>query len=208
MTLTEFQKLFLESMTLSEGTLALYDVAFKNMIKIAGDLNIEQLTALHWEKYKKGRSAEVSPVTTNIELRCLRASMNRAVDWKLLAINPFFRQKLCPVPESVPTFFSVDNFQLLLLAIPDLWFRLIVIVAVLTGMRRAEITNLRWGDIDFTQNTIRIQSNGDFKTKAGKRRVIPAGGTVMDILRQLQPTIRIIQCMYLSSKENKSLRRF
>ena len=51
-------------------------------------------------------------------------------------------------------------------------------------MRRAEITNLRWGDIDFTQNTIRIQSNADFKTKAGKRRVIAVGETVMDILAQ------------------------
>ena len=186
MTLSEFQKLFLESMTLSQGTLALYDVAFNNMVKIVGDLNIEQLTAFHWEKYKRVRSCNVSPVTTNIELRSLRAAMNRAVDWKLLSLNPFFRQKLCMVPESVPTFFSVDDFERLLQAIRDIWFRLIVIVAVLTGMRRSEITNLQWGDIDFTQKTIRIQSNGDFKTKAGKRRVIAVGGTVMDMLSPAQ----------------------
>lgn len=188
MTLSQFQRTFLETMTLSEGTLNLYAVAFRNLIGVSDDLNIEELTALHWEKYKKVRSAKVSPVTTNIELRCLRAAMNRAVDWKILLSNPFYRQKLCTVPESVPTFFSVDAFEMLLLAIKDVWFRLIVIVAVLTGMRRSEIVNLRWGDVDFIQKTIRIQSNGDFKTKAGKRRIIAAGETVMDILRQLRPS--------------------
>jgi len=187
MTLDEFQKLFLESMTLSEGTLNLYAITFKNLIGIVGGLNIEELTALNWEKYKKVRSANVSPVTTNIELRCLRAAMNRAVDWKLLAMNPFFRQKLCPVPESVPTFFSIDDFEKLIQAIRDVWFRLLVIVAVLTGMRRSEITNIRWCDVDFAQNTIRIQSNGDFRTKAGKRRVIAVGATVMKILSDLRP---------------------
>jgi integrase len=187
MKLSEFQRLFLESMTLSEGTLTIYDVAFKNMIKIVGDKVIEEMTALQWEKYKRVRSGKVSAVTTNIELRSLRAAMNRAVDWKLLLSNPFYRQKLCMVPESVPTFFSVDDFERLIRAIRDIWFRLIVIVAVLTGMRRSEMINLHWGDIDFAQKTIRIQSNGDFRTKAGKRRVIAVGETVMEILAKLRP---------------------
>ncbi|MCX6137538.1 MAG: site-specific integrase [Ignavibacteriales bacterium] len=174
-------------MTLSEGTLALYNVAFKNMLKVVGDLKIEQMTALHWEQYKRVRSSKVSPVTTNIELRSLKAAMNRAVDWKLLPSNPFYRQKLCMVPESVPTFFSVDDFERLIQAIRDLWFRRIAVFGVLTGMRRSEIVNLQWCDIDFSQKTIRIQSSGDFKTKAGKRRVIAVGETVIEVLAQIRP---------------------
>ena len=187
MLLSEFQILFLDSMTLSEGTLNIYHGALKNMVTIVGDIDIEQLTALHWEKYKRVRSGKVSPVTTNIELRSLKAAMNRAVDWKLLSSNPFHRQKLCMVPESVPTFFSVDDFERLIQATRDVWFRRIAILGVLTGMRRSEIVNLQWGDIDFTQKTIRIQSSGDFKTKAGKRRVIAVGETVIAVLEQIHP---------------------
>ena len=205
MTLREFQKLFLESMTLSQGTLALYDVAFNNMVKIVGDLNIELLTAFHWEKYKRVRSSNVSPVTTNIELRSLRAAMNRAVDWKLLSSNPFNRQKLCMVPESVPTFFSVEDFEKLIKAIRDIWFKQIAILGVLTGMRRAEIANLQWGDIDFAQKTIRIQSNADFKTKAGKRRVIAVGETVMEMLAQMRP-VNADNSMYVFTLKGKKIK--
>jgi integrase len=186
MTFIEFQKLFLESMTLSKGTLDIYDTAFKNIIKVVGDMSIEELTALHWEKYKRVRSGNVSPGTTNIELRSLRAAMNRAVDWKLLSSNPFERQKLCMVPESAPTFFSVSDFGRLVLAIRDKWFRSLVIFAVLTGLRRAEIINLRWTDVDFERKTVRVESNADFKTKAGKRRTIALTATAIVILSEIR----------------------
>jgi len=186
MTLSEFQKLFIESMPLSKGTLDIYAVAFKNMIRFVGDMIIVEITALQWEIYKKNRSGKVSLVTTNIELRSLRAAFNRAVEWKLLPSNPFFRQRLCLVPESAPTFFSVSDFERLLLRIRDKWFRSLVVFAVLTGLRRAEVINLRWTDIDFERKTARVESNGDFKTKAGKRRTIAISATAMAILHDVR----------------------
>ncbi len=192
-------------MTLSKGTLVIYAASFNNMIKFVGNMRIGEMTALQWEIYKKNRSGKVNPVTINIELRSLRAALNRAVEWNLLTSNPFFRQKLCMVPESVPTFFSVDDFEKLLQGILDIWFRLIVIVAVLTGMRRSEIVNLHWGDIDFIQKTIRIQSNGDFRTKAGKRRVIAVGGTVMQVLTQLRP-MTVDNSMYVFTLKGEQIK--
>lgn len=44
----------------------------------------------------------------------------------------------------------------------------IVSLALITGMRFGEITGLRWGDVNFIQNTITIE-----KTKNGDRRIIP-----------------------------------
>ena len=57
-----------------------------------------------------------------------------------------------------------------------------VIFAVLTGMRRGEITNLRWQDVDLTRKLLAIQSNPTFKTKSGKRRTIPLNETALYIL--------------------------
>ena len=182
MTLSEFHKLFQESMTLSVGTLKIYDYSFKWLIQIVGDMNLEELTGLHWEQYRRKRLSEISPMTVNIELRSLRAAMYRAMDWKLILSNPFTRQKLCLVPEQPPTFFSVEDFEKLITAITDDWFKRITIFSVLTGLRRSEITNLQYSDINFTQKTLIVQSKADFKTKSGRRRVIAVGDTAMQIL--------------------------
>ena len=182
MTISEFHKLFQDSMTLSAGTLKIYDYSFKWLIQIVGDMNLEELTGLHWEQYRRKRLSEISPVTVNIELRSLRAAMYRAMDWKIITSNPFSRQKLCLVPEQPPTFFSVEDFEKLIAAITDDWFKRITIFSVLTGLRRSEITNLQYSDINFTQKTLIVQSKADFKTKSGRRRVIAVSDTAMQIL--------------------------
>ncbi|MBI4891567.1 MAG: site-specific integrase [Acidobacteria bacterium] len=45
-------------------------------------------------------------------------------------------------------------------------------VAMLTGMRAEEITSLRWGQVDFGENSITV---GRSKTEAGAKRIIPMG---------------------------------
>lgn len=57
-----------------------------------------------------------------------------------------------------------------------------VVFAVLTGMRRGEITNLRWQDVELSRKLIAIQSSPTFKTKQGKRRTIPLNETALYIL--------------------------
>jgi integrase len=53
----------------------------------------------------------------------------------------------------------------------------IVVLALSTGMRRGEIMNLKWGDIDLDRGSILLQT-----TKNGERRFIPLIGTALDLL--------------------------
>ena len=124
----------------------------------------------------------LSPTTVNIELRALRAALNTALRWGLIERNPFARLKLVSVPEATPSFFSREDFQKLISFIKEEWLKEVVIFAVLTGMRRGEITNLRWQDVDLTRKILTIQSSPTFKTKNGKRRVIPISDTALYIL--------------------------
>lgn len=78
--------------------------------------------------------------------------------------------------------FSRENFQKLISFIKEGWLRELVIFAVLTGMRRGEITNLRGQDVDLGKKLLTIQSNLTFKTKSGKRRTIPLNETSLYIL--------------------------
>ena len=49
------------------------------------------------------------------------------------------------------------------------WLTPIVLIALHTGMRRGEICNLQWFDLNFDRGLIHVRKN----TKNGKDRVIP-----------------------------------
>ena len=157
-----------------------------------GNIPITSITSQHFDTYKMERlksspifddKRTVSPITVNIELRTIRAAFNTAVRWGLLLSNPFSNQKFVSVPEASPIFFSKADFQKLLNAIKEGWLKEIIIFATLTGLRRGEIVNLHWSDVDLQRKTITVQSSPTFKTKNGKKRTIPINETAVYILK-------------------------
>ena len=44
-----------------------------------------------------------------------------------------------------------------------------------TGLRKSELINLKWKDIDFRRKYITIESKEDWRTKTGNTREIPIG---------------------------------
>ena len=64
------------------------------------------------------------------------------------------------------------------------WLNQIVLFAVHTGMRRGEICNLRWFDLNFDRGLIHVRNS-----KNGKDRIIPMNATV----RQLLETQKILR---------------
>jgi integrase len=152
--------------------------------QINGDPYLSQLTARHLDTYKTWRLGKVKPVTANIEIRALRAALNSALRWKIVEANPFIDIRPIRVEETQPAFFSKSDFQKLMNVMADAWLKEISLFAVLTGMRQAEITNLRWENVDLNNRLIHIQSGASFKTKQGKCRTIPANAVVLALLQK------------------------
>jgi integrase len=149
---------------------------------LAPGLTLREITAQHLDRYKMRRLGEVSPVSVNMELRSLRAAMNVAVSWKFIETNPFLKLKQARVPESQPSYLTKQDFQRLIDQVKEPWLKEIIVFAVLTGMRRGEILNLRWEDVDLPRKVIRIHSRADFKTKQGRQRVVPMSEGVYHLL--------------------------
>lgn len=168
----------------AKGTLEIYDGTLRNLQTIINDLPISALTPQHWDTYKTTRIKQVAAATVNIELRTIKATFNTALRWKLIQSNPFSRQPMCSVPESVPIFFTKEDFQIVINKIEETWLKEIVIFAVVTGLRRGEISNLRWQNIDLKNRVLTIESDATFKTKHGRRRVVPLNDNALYILRQ------------------------
>ncbi|MBM4400404.1 MAG: site-specific integrase [Crenarchaeota archaeon] len=168
---------------LSSGTVTGYHASLDNFQLITGDPPICSITPKHLDMYKLERLKKIAPVTVNIELRALRAAFNTAVRWKLLESSPFKGTKFVPIAEAAPSFFSKADFQKLISVIKECWLREVVIFATLTGLRRSEITNLKWNDVDFNRKIVSVQSTPTFRTKTGKSRIVPLNETGIYLLK-------------------------
>ena len=84
------------------------------------------------------------------------------------------------------------------------WLRDLIIFSVSTGMRRREILNLTWPDVDLVRRLIHIQSSANFTTKCGKRRTIPMNDLVHAILVRKS---RQMTDGYIFSRRNRQIGR-
>ena len=185
-TLKEFEEMFLSYAreNYARSTLGIFQRAFRDFENIAGNPPLASLSHLHLDTYRTARLKVVSPSSVNIELRALRSMMSVAVRWKLLAENPFKGMKQVRVPEKPPTYFSRKELQELLSTVKEGWFKELVAFAALSGMRRGEILNLRWENVDLPNRLIRVQSDASFSTKTGKNRIIPLNEIAAQLLIQ------------------------
>jgi integrase len=169
-------------LSLAPGTIKIHVIALKNFIRICGDKSMRSVTPYDVEKYKMKRSSEVRPVTININLRSLRASFNDAKKLNFIDENPFQGMRLVRIPHQEAAYLSQGEFRKLIVAINDPNFRNLVIFAASTMMRRGELINLRWSDIDFERQIIHVRSREDFCVKGGKPRVVPMTAWVYSYL--------------------------
>jgi integrase len=182
---------------LAQRTLNIHKFALNRFISLVGDIPMVSVTPRHFDQYKTFRSNMtnglrsnnsqlVKPITVNIDLRALRACFSTAVRWQLIPKNPFSGLKHMFVPQQSPVFCTKQDVERLLATINENWLKEIIVFAILTGMRRGEIVNLRWTDVNMQRRTILVATNPTFTTKQGRRRVIPLNDTAFYLLQSRQ----------------------
>jgi integrase len=107
--------------------------------------------------------------TVNRDLSVLRHILYWAVDERLLAVNPLARLKMVRERRTRRPVLSPAEEQLLLKAAPPHLYAM-TMAALDTGMRRGEITNQLWEDIDFPRRVLFVTRS---KTPEGESREIP-----------------------------------
>lgn len=174
---------------LSVGTSNLYSRAFKHLLETLGNLPLRAITPLDIEQFKQARLLRASPVTVNINLRTLRAAFQLAVDWRLIDENPARKCKLLRVPVKDPCFLTLNEFLKLCSAVEDVGFRRLLLFASSTGMRRGELVNLCWEDLDFERRSVRIRNRSNFVVKGYRPRTIPMPADIFNIFTPLRKTV-------------------
>jgi len=138
-----------------------------------------EITAQMIEKYKAVRLEKVAPATVNRELASLKHMFTKAIEWGFVKTNPAKRVKRLKEPPGRLRYLKTEEIKKLLDVCAD-HIRPIVITALNTGMRKSEILNLCWKEVDLKNRKITV-----INAKNNETRVIPINRTLYEELLTL-----------------------
>lgn len=161
-------------------------VLLRNLIPYFGDLYLHEISDYHFEQYRnirvkqkvKNKNKLVSPTTINREGALLRSILNKAVQWGVLSFNPI--KKISMFREEPKERILTENEINLLVRSAGIPLKHIILVALNTGMRKGEILNLQWNQVNLDHGFVTVQ-----KTKSRKLRRIPLNGSMKRLFSQL-----------------------
>src|SRR5215208_3461206 len=145
------------------------DLLRLHVIPELGKVRLDRLAAPQIAKLLRDKqSSGLSPKTVNHIRATLRAALNQAVRWRLIAHNPATAVSSLRVPHQDVQVLSPEEARAVLATAARpyspakgwqprhdrheaLW-----IVALSLGLRQAEVLGLRWADVDFGAGTLRV----------------------------------------------------
>lgn len=193
------------------NTFYTYTSVLKDFEKHFRGYLIQKISSRELENYVLDKTSRVSAYTGKKYYRHCSCFFEKAISWEYLNINPFKKFKAPRIPEKMPAYFSVEEIKKLLSVIKDGdLIKDIVLFALYTGMRQAEIYNLRWIDIDFINRVVKIQNSEHFTTKNKRIRFIPMNEEVYKLLlnRQSNKILGNEIVFYSQELSYKSLRHY
>ncbi len=149
------------------------ECSLNHLLPFFGAKILSEMSPFLIEKYKLARKNEEAAVRTiNIELACLRHIFNMAIRWKKARVNPVKEVKFLKEPEEKDRILSEEEEVRVLETVrtspKQKHLEPIVTTALHTGMRKGEILNLKWSNVDFKNRVITVEG-----TKNGEIRKIP-----------------------------------
>ena len=169
-TFTELAQMFLDKYAknnLSDTTIINYKYQLnKNILPEIGHYKINALKKLHIQDLANKECEEYNLASKTIknDIKLISAILEKGIEWELLQSNvahkvaiPNNKNK----PKKEQEIYNNEEIKLLFDALDkeENPFKTMVYVSFYTGARRGEVLALRWKDIDFENNIIKIQQN-------------------------------------------------
>ncbi len=159
---------------------------YRRLIQDLGNIPIRDLTIERLEKYRNALLKSRKKSTVHSTFIQLSALLQFCAERKILPDNPCRKMPKLKIQEDAqPDFLTEDEIETLLdlcseLPVSDFIRerdRLIFLLMIHCGLRRIEVSNLRWSDVDFKRRILVVR-NG----KGGKDRLIALNDTIYEAL--------------------------
>ena len=186
------------SQSVAESTYVRYEqIIDQHFIPALGSLRLKEVRATHIQAVHTSFLEQgLSKSTVQQHHRVILESLKHAVEWQLIATNPAAGVR-APRPDrrEFKVLKAEEVGRLLSAAEGDSQLRVLLHVAVMTGLRQGEVRALQWADIDLDQGVIQVtRSARDYpargvvfsgtKTHRSRRPISLAAATVKLLRRQ------------------------
>jgi len=186
-----------------ESTQKGYRGTMKEFIALVGDKDYQAVTIGDAERYRQACFDRGNqPATVTKKLKQIKAVFQTAVRRRQLDENPlrYVMMPKCPKSE-IHTYSDAECERIVKKARDFALARderrcvrwdLLVLVALATGMRRSELLNSTWADVDFEEQTLRVSPKDDtaetwrWLIKDVDRRTLPLSGDLSQRLADHQ----------------------
>jgi integrase len=182
---------------LRQSSLMDADIAVRQLIAVIGDIDCQKVSHKHGEQFiQSGLDGGNALATVNKKVRTLKRVFELAVFRGFLEANPFRHLRGGRVSQQEIHIYTEDECHRLLRAARELddpegvnW-ELLIALALSTAMRRGELFNLVWRDIDFEQQIVKVSPKQDtdktwvWFVKDAERRILPLTDDVLNIFLQ------------------------
>lgn len=173
----EFAQTYLERVTAMQKSARTERNRVKMWARQFGSRPIGQIARAEIEDWQRRKCQTARPATVNRDLCRLRHMFNKAVEWELIDASPMRRLKFLPENNARLRFLSLEECDRLLKVCIEPHLKVIVTVALHTGMRQGEILSLKWADLSFDLGLIAIRDS-----KNGEPRQVPMDSIVVEAL--------------------------
>jgi integrase len=112
------------------------------------------------QQFLSNKSCEgLSPATVKVIRNILSKAFQTAIDWELIHKNPTARVKGPSIEKKTKETWSPEEAKAFLESCDDLRWKGAFTLALHTGMRRGEVLALKWENIDFQKQTVKIKES-------------------------------------------------
>lgn len=179
----ELQDAFLKrcSQELRASSSVRYRMSLNKVLTWLNVSKVNQLDVVQVMKYREWRLASAGPATVNHDLTILGAMLRWGVEKKLIGSNPLDGIKKLPNDNPRDGRPLTDDEVARLLKTSgqpwrDIWYAYLV-----TGMRRSELAELRFSDIDWGNRELIVRT---YRAKSHRERRIPIEDGLWKILKR------------------------
>jgi integrase len=144
-----------------------YKSTAKILNETFGEKHLHEINRYEIESYQSKRLKEVKVSTVNKDLAILKGMFTKAVDWGFLLKNPVKGIKLGRDKARLRYLTSIEANKLILVCRSEK-LRSMIIIDIHCGLRKNELLKLKWKDVDFERNTIKVEEG-----KGGYTRFVP-----------------------------------
>lgn len=163
--------LLVKGSVLRPSSLRIEQTSINHLTPVFGGMLLVDINGANIAEYQRKRRAEgAAAKTVNLETGTLRAILKRNKFWAFIQEDVKQLRERTVVGKAL----TPEQETALLAACAKSRSRSLypaVVLALSTGLRRGELLNLRWGQVDLLDKTIQV--GDDAKTEAGAGRIVP-----------------------------------